>query len=100
MPYIKKQDRAKWTKIIAEIVGMLKQLPQDSVDGDLNYLFTSIILNSYEQKYFNYNRAMGMLECCKQELYRKVIGPYENEKIAENGDVEILDKKVKDKKQY
>ncbi|VVB80334.1 Uncharacterised protein [uncultured archaeon] len=100
MPYIKKEDRKKWEKIIAEVTEILKNVPKESVDGDLNYFFTSIILNNYEKKYFNYNRAIGMLECCKQELYRKVIGPYEEEKIKENGDVELINDSQKDKKQY
>ena len=30
---------------------------------------------------------IGALECCKQEYYRTVVGPYEDMKIDENGDV-------------
>ena len=30
---------------------------------------------------------IGALECCKQEYYRAVVGPYEDIKIEENGDV-------------
>jgi len=36
-----------------------------------------------------------MLECCKSELYRHIVGPYEDGKIAENGEVEILGKEEK-----
>ena len=101
MPYIKKEDRKKWENIIREIVDLLKKTPADKVDGELNYFITSIILNTYEKKYFNYNRAMGMLECCKQELYRHIVGPYEDEKIVENSEVEIINEELnKEKKQY
>lgn len=31
--------------------------------------------------------VLGMLECCKMELYRRHVAPYEDEKIIENGDV-------------
>lgn len=93
MPYIKKEERKKWENLIREIVEILKKIPQEKVDGELNYLITSIILNFYERRYFDYNRAIGMLECCKQELYRKIVGPYEDEKIKENGEVEILKKR-------
>jgi len=31
--------------------------------------------------------AIGALECAKLELYRRVAAPYEDTKIAENGDV-------------
>ena len=100
MPYIKKEDRKKWEKIIAEVTELLKNIPKENVDGELNYFFTSIVLNNYEKKYFNYNRAVGMLECCKQELYRHIIGPYEDEKIKENEEVELITDAQKDKKKY
>lgn len=97
MPYIKKEDRKKWEKIIAEITEILKKLPENQVDGNLNYLITSVILNNYEKKYFNYNRAIGMLECCKEELYRHIVGPYEDTKISENGEVELITEAQKEK---
>ena len=100
MPYIKKEDRKKWEKIIAEVTELLKDVPKENVDGDLNYFITSVLLNNYEKKYFNYNRAIGMLECCKLELYRNIVGPYEDEKIKENGEVEVTPDAQKDKKKY
>ena len=33
------------------------------------------------------NELIGALECAKQELYRRVVAPYEEDKIEENGDV-------------
>ena len=88
MPYIKKDAREKWERIINDTIFLLKDLPTDTVDGELNYFITSLILNTYNKRYFDYNRAMGMLECCKQELYRHIIGPYEDIKIKENGNCE------------
>jgi hypothetical protein len=41
----------------------------------------------YPPKYFNYNRAIGVLECIKLEFYRRMVGPYEDIKIKEAGDV-------------
>ena len=37
--------------------------------------------------YENFNAMIGALECCKQEYYRRIIAPYEDKKIEENGDV-------------
>ncbi len=34
-----------------------------------------------------FNAVVGALECAKLELYRRMVAPYENGKIAENGDV-------------
>jgi hypothetical protein len=59
--------------------------------GELNYVFTEIIYNYLErngEKYQTYNDIVGALECCKMELYRRRVMPYEDKKIAENGDVE------------
>ena len=33
------------------------------------------------------NAAIGVLECAKLELYRRVVAMYEDGKIKENGDV-------------
>lgn len=58
--------------------------------GDLNFLFTHHInafLTGVGLNYSTINEAIGALECAKLELYRRVAAPYENTKIAENGDV-------------
>jgi hypothetical protein len=61
--------------------------------GDLNYVLTrtcqaylkkQVILN-----YQAYNDVIGAIECCKLEMYRRLVAPYEEEKIAENGDVKL-----------
>ena len=38
-------------------------------------------------KYSKINAIIGILECIKLELYRRVAAPYEDVKAAENGDV-------------
>lgn len=88
MPYIKKEQRPDIDKIIDPLISHLKSLPLEEQDGSLNYAVTKIIKNVYPQKYFYYNRALGVLTAITHELYRKIIGPYEDIKIAENGDVE------------
>ncbi len=59
----------------------------ESQDGALNYTVTRILKELYEPKYFNYNRAMGVLSSIQAEYYRRDVAPYEDKKIAENGDV-------------
>jgi hypothetical protein len=61
--------------------------------GVYNYVFTRLMHKSLVTV-FNYehlNAMIGMLECCKAELYRKVAAPYEDKKIAQNGSVSVLD---------
>lgn len=87
MPYIKPEDRKKWNDIIYAIEAIVQNIPPDKLDGELNYLISRIMGQSYTPGYFNYNRCIGLLECIKQEFYRKKVAPYEDKKIQENGDL-------------
>lgn len=93
MPYIKKQFREKYIKSTDDLISILKKVPLDKVDGELNYIITRILkrvyINSdYEECYFNYNRMTGLLFSIWGDLNRRKIGPFEDKKRNENGDVE------------
>lgn len=87
MPYIKREKRPLYNEEIERLVRKLEAQPLKEQDGDLNYIVTSIMKMLYKPRYFNYNRALGVLEAIKQEYYRRVVAPYEDGKIKENGDV-------------
>ena len=58
--------------------------------GELNFLFTEIIIDYLNENNFNYqtiNDIIGALEGAKLEFYRRVALPYEDGKIASVGDV-------------
>lgn len=79
MPYIEQQQRNR-----LNTVGE----PLDA--GELNYVITRAVddyLRKRGVRYASLNEAIGVLECAKLELYRRVAGVYEDEKIATNGDV-------------
>ncbi len=79
MPYIKQDKRM--------LVGY-SELPTNA--GELNYVLTIMILSYMKlmgDKYQTYNDVLGVLEAIKQELYRRKIAPYEDQKIRDNGDV-------------
>jgi hypothetical protein len=65
----------------------MNKQPIEQVDGEINYIITTILKEVYPLRYFNLNRAIGVMESCKLEFYRRVVGPYEDVKIRENGDV-------------
>lgn len=88
MPYIKQKEREKYKELINQMIELLEREEEKDIDGSLNYVVSSILKKLYKPKYFNYNRAMGVLECIKQEFYRKQVASYEEEKIKENGDLE------------
>lgn len=70
MPYITKEraHELKWDLT-----------PQTS--GELNYCITELLLEyleDSEKRYQDYNEVIGVLECAKLELYRRLVAPYEN----------------------
>ena len=87
MPYIKPERREKYKEALEELIGILKSLPVEEVDGELNYVVTKIIKEVYPLRYFHLNKAIGVLECIKLEFYRRVAALYEDEKMRESGDV-------------
>ena len=87
MPYIKAGNRNKYEKILNSLVKILKTLPPEDIDGELNYVVTKILKEIYPLRYFHINKAVGVLECIKLEYYRRVAAPYEDLKVEEAGDV-------------
>ena len=58
--------------------------------GELNYAITEMIRFYFQHRGANYttiNDIVGALECAKTEFNRRVVAPYEDTKILENGDV-------------
>jgi len=86
MPYIQAADREFWNEKTKELEGYLS-LEQSWTPGDLNYVITRLLLATGPARYEDFNTLVGVLECVKAELYRRAVAPYEDRKIAENGDV-------------
>ena len=86
MPYIKPEDRKKFEEVIKELMRLISEEKEEDQDGCINYCFTRILDGIYPLRYRHVNRAVGVIECIKQEYYRRIAGPYEDEKIKENGD--------------
>lgn len=85
MPYIKEEQREALER------SGVSQLPTYIADaGTLNYLITRLVINYVKSHYLSYetiNSVMGALEGAKAEFYRRVAAPYEDTKIATNGEV-------------
>lgn len=79
MPYIK--DKARDS--LAD--GRSPESP-----GELNYAITVLIRDYYHmmgEDYVSINDIMGALEGAKMEFYRRVVAPFEDQKIKSKGDV-------------
>lgn len=90
MPYIKQEERAKIDPLIKQLTHEIQAINSMAPDGALNYTFTQLLRNTLlagKPGYILFERAVGVLECCKLELYRRAAAPYENLKVRENGDV-------------
>lgn len=84
MPYVHSEARSRLAA---------GEAPRNA--GELNYAVTRLV-DAYllgrgreagRVRYAHLNEVMGVLECAKLELYRRVAAPYEDEKQAESGDV-------------
>jgi hypothetical protein len=87
MPYIKQEDRSKFDLAAIDIANKAESA------GDLNYALTVILHNYIKKKglrYANCNELVGMLECCKLEFYRRIVGEYEDTCIEKNGDAKFI----------
>lgn len=85
MPYIKPEFRNELDPAIDNLFSIM-----DIDPGQLNYAITKLcisFLRRTDGKYKDYNEVIGVLECAKQEFYRRAVSKYEDDKIAENGDV-------------
>lgn len=90
MPYIPADKRTNLDDPLASLAA--KVIVEDSRNqaGVLNYCITALfneVLKTRGLNYSNVNELIGVLECAKLELYRRVASPYEDLKAEENGDV-------------
>lgn len=87
MPYIKKNAREVFDNHIASITQCLT-FNGEVNDGEVNYVISKILDACYNKpSYTTMSNAIKALECAKLEWYRKVMAPYEDEKLKENGPV-------------
>lgn len=97
MPYISEEKRKIIQESLKNITNVLHELNLEDINsnienrsrsGNLNYIFTYLINEMYNiNRYYELNDAIGLLECCKLELYRRRVAPYEDIAIKKNGDM-------------
>ena len=79
MPYISLSSRARVDRT------------EPISPGELNYAITMLLVRYLRRhtplSYLLINDIIGALDAAKLEFVRRIVGPYENVKIDENGDV-------------
>ena len=86
MPYIPQEFRGAIRKHVDRASEHI------NTTGELNYAITLLINDFLHSRalpvsYDTFNSAIGVLECAKLELARRQLGPYEEKKRLQNGDV-------------
>jgi hypothetical protein len=83
MPYITQNLRPTMDTVV-------EQMKKAGVvaNGDLNYILYAFCKRNVKPSYNNYKNFCGELRQCATEIERQLLGPYEDTKIIENGEVD------------
>lgn len=79
MPYIESGIRSS-----------LEEGRAPSKPGELNYLMSQLVKGYLAENgvsYTSLNAVIGVLQCLSMEVYRRLAAPYEDDKLAQNGEV-------------
>jgi hypothetical protein len=94
MPYINEKSRKvldRYIDDLADVITNHRELDNEHVMvvlGDLNYCISRLVgVVTGDTSYSKVAMITGVLENVKQEFYRRVAVPYEEEKIVMNGDI-------------
>lgn len=88
MPYILPSERERFDPLIN---ALSRELQKDGCEaGNLNYVISTLIGKALaaNRRYAEANKLMGVLACVSAEFYRMDVAPYEDEKRAENGEID------------
>jgi hypothetical protein len=90
MPYIIQSDRKQYNSAIKNLLDAISNYGFSTVKpGDLNYIISKMVWEIFDKSpsYTKGNELVGVLECVKQEFYRRKLAILEDIKIKENGDI-------------
>lgn len=84
MPYITPERREAFDDVLE------KMAPEVQSEGELNYCIyklATLVVDRIGESYANLSMCSSAMEHAKLEWYRRRLAPYEDVKIAENGDI-------------
>lgn len=92
MPYIVQDKRDRLDPIIDDMIRALRDLQlddsgKDNIEGNINYIVSTMLNRLYTKNYADVNNAVGLLNCIALEYYVRFAVPYEAQKAFDNGDV-------------
>lgn len=90
MPYITNERREDFDHALALLFDNMKCIIGGIQKGDVNYVISQIVIEYCKLKGISYGTCSdvtGLLNDVKIEFERRVVAPYEDKKIKENGDI-------------
>ena len=96
MPYINEEERIELDAAIENMTQSIRDIQSHLANpndfsiylGRINYCFSRVIAGLMKDvSYKKIAMITGVLENIKQEFYRRVAENYENNKIAQHGDI-------------
>ena len=95
MPYIERAERHKYDPLIDHLAGILNtKVDNDSLSGEMNYVLfrlAKLLCNEQSGGKHNYARmavVSSAMSEAQAEFRRRIMAPYEDQKIESNGDIE------------
>ena len=93
MPYIEQEKRdildPAIESLFVSLIDMQCKNEENNMEENINYVFTKLLKKYYGESYEEINNALGIMSAVQLEYFRMVATPYSNQKIYENGDVDI-----------
>lgn len=93
MPYIKQAERRRYDKLIEKLAVEVGFVDDILLPGHLNYVVTKLTARVIRQRtpsYYHLHMILNVLPMAEGELRRRILDPYEDKKIEENGDLPEL----------
>jgi len=93
MPYIDEPQRTEIDGIVDPLIDLLNKTDSDEMCGRLNYAVSRVMwrLCGHDghgvRRYGRMNAVAGAIESAKAEFQRRIVAPYEDEKIQSAGDI-------------
>lgn len=93
MPYIVPKQREALDAYVDALIAHIKESNFEvSYLGQLNYAMTRLLLGTFRAingplRYWQVTAIMGTLSSMSIEIYRRLVGPYENHQQELNGDI-------------
>ncbi|MBI2045477.1 hypothetical protein HYT23_05440 [Candidatus Pacearchaeota archaeon] len=86
MPYIPVEEKMKYEPMLFRLRALINE---KTPKGDLTYLVYALGLGFFKgrESYTRISAAISCLQDAAEELRRRYLNPYEDERIKENGDV-------------